>query len=770
MLFSCTGKLLLRQMLQEAKYKGHTVNVRHAKILFCGASRAGKTSFSRLLRNQEHEVACESTPTGYAEQVLISGKINVVGNCWVNLDSKSETQELTKRLIRNIQSKKYTDIPKLSTKSSVPLLDNSIPAYKDESSDQTITTTADTDSSVNLPDVMLKENKMESLSLVPEDDDETLIVSDISEELPDDILQSTKQVGVIEQMVSYFNVPCSENTPKTWDLFTFLDTGGQPQFINMLPAINVDTAITFIVLNISNGLKCLNDSVKAQYTCKGYNYSEYTLKYTNLHLLRCLLSSVKIAALKKDYFDLDILKKVAEAKQSHPVVCFIGTFADVLIKQVGEKYNEEVKKINVEIKKLVDTVKNEDVLEFWVKRDKEYIITVDNTVPREQHKDDANEDIDLQTIQHLTNENVKKIREHANKALCNKAQYEIPISWLILELELRSSDKDCIPLSEVEAICDAIMPLHRKMTKAQIVEVLKFFHLHGMLLYFSEVDGMKDVVITNPQWLFNNLTKIIMCKFESNASDLYGAYYIEEMHNGICHMELLERLKLDYQGIELESFIELLVYLKIITPMVKGYFMPTILPLSGENITFSEKEYGKPAFFAVNGEYIDPVEPLLIEFTFGTIPRGLFGFLIVQLLHDNADKFELYGENDNTLYRYVDLMSFFMKPYYYISLHDKTSYLELQIRVKGTKPSCHYAVQTTVTKALKKVCDKFDWNFDDCRYGFLCDEHTEGSQAEHLTLLDANHPLPNQIPEYAYCKRQQTTCLNKAHGIWLEVC
>ena len=83
------------------------------------------------------------------------------------------------------------------------------------------------------------------------------------------------------------------------------------------------------------------------------------------------------------------------------------------------------------------------------------------------------------------------------------------------------------------------------MNVGEIKEVLKFYHLYGMLLYFSEVDGMKDFVVTNPQWLFVNLTKIIMCKFEDNANNLYGAHHIENMHNGMCSMELLESLSLD---------------------------------------------------------------------------------------------------------------------------------------------------------------------------------------------------------------------------------
>ena len=44
-----------------------------------------------------------------------------------------------------------------------------------------------------------------------------------------------------------------------------------------------------------------------------------------------------------------------------------------------------------------------------------------------------------------------------------------------------------------------------------------------------------------------------------------------------------------------------------------------------------------------------------IEFIFSTIPRGLFGSLIVWLLQDNADIYELF-EN---VCQYSDLKSFF---------------------------------------------------------------------------------------------------------------
>ena len=569
-----------------------------------------------------------------------------------------------------------------------------------------------------------------------------------------------------------FNTIVSENIPKTWDLFTLLDTGGQPEFINMLPAINTSTctAITFVVLNLSHGKEFLRSSVKAQYKHKGYNYSDFALKYTNLHLLKCLLSSVKVAAMKKDNFHPEIIKRVTDDKQSQPVVGIIGTCADELQKHFGEEYDEEFSKINREVKNMVEPIKKEEILEFWCDASGNYVIPVDNTVSRESQTKVNHDDQNTKTIQHKTIENIERIRKGSNKILRKKVQYEIPISWFILELELRNYDKVCISLEEVKDTCDRIMPVHRQMNVGEIKEVLKFYHLYSMLLYFSKVDGMKDFVVTNPQWLFVNLTKIIMCKFEDNANDLYGAHHIENMHNGMCSMELLESLSLDLQDIKLESFTNLLVHLKIIAPMIDGgYFMPTILPPCDENINFPVEEYGKPAVFTFNKECIcHAVEPLLIEFTFGTIPSGLFGFLIVQLLQDNSD-LELYGKNDHTLCRCTDLITFHLRPYYYVSLHDRVSYLELQVRVKGNNPSCHFKPQTSVSKALKKVCKEFNWKFTDCRYGFLCYQHKKDSQGKHLTLLSTDQPFPTEFPEYSSCKNLQSTCLTKAHSMWFEV-
>ena len=369
-------------MLQQAKYDGLTINVRHAnaKVLFCGASCAGKTSFSRLLRNEEHVKAYRSTSAATSQQVLLSDKVNMLGTNWVSLDIKSETKQVTSRLILKLQSQKKnyeatSSINEASsslnfsfnatTNFSLPLneqLLHNVPSSTQNISKVTYTSSSNaldnSELQVTIPDMQYPyPTPSEKLSLLP--DDKVELAAD------DDSNSKTQQSSIEKQMVSFdIDTSVSEDIPDTWDLFTLLDTGGQPEFINMLPAINSSTAITFVVLNISDGKDCLNKLVTAQYKCEGYSYDKSNLKYTNMHLLKCLLSSIKVAAVKKDCFHPEIVKQVTIYKHLKPVVGIIGTCADVLKRKIFKNYSKEVLEINKEVKRLVDAIDADNTLVF----------------------------------------------------------------------------------------------------------------------------------------------------------------------------------------------------------------------------------------------------------------------------------------------------------------------------------------------------------------------------------------------------------------------
>ena len=716
-------------MLYEAKKQGLTIKLRHAKILFCGHSKAGKSSFSRLLRNKEHKDQYKSTPVADTKQLLVSGKVSVTGTDWKDLDSNLEIQQLRKRFMYKLS--KQPNLP--NSLDNPPHVDHHYTKAESSITKEFIPNVFKIDNSLSDTHLDPLENILHKPVLV-----EAKITSDT--DVPEPVFTSSASTESASE---------EWDLPEVWDVLTLLDTGGQPEFINLLPTINASTAIAFVIFNMCDGFDCLDTPVIAQHS--NISYEKCKLNYSNFNLLKCLLSSIEDSALKECFYP----KQVNVEKDQHPktVIYFVGTHADKL----KEKVETVVASLN---EKIIELVEDMDDTKIMIQSDgcdaDKYLHAVDNTVPREGEK---NYSLLL----------AQKIRQESKKILDKKALFEIPVTWFILELELRLlyevENKVCVPLSQVKHIADGITKDEKLMEMWQIEEILKFYHLFGVLLYFDEVEGMKDYVITYPQWLFNNLNKIIECKFSEGLHDVKAINKVKK--EGIFSRDLLTEIDLDIQDLNIESFLNLLMHLRIFAQIDdSSYFMPSVLPVcdrnSDEKEFFNETEYGKPVLYKHNASFVE-VKPLLIGFASGMIPRGLFGLLVVQLLQNNTD-FKLYGKNTkDKLCRCSDLISFIKEPCYYVTLQDKVSFLELQVRVMYNEPSIHCVVQKAVTDALNEVFDKFHWKFSDLRYGFLC--QYVNSQP-HITRLDKEKPFPSKFPKYSHCEDHHGIKLTEEHSIW----
>lgn len=722
-------KLFIESMLHEAKVQGLTLKLRHAKILFCGSAKSGKSSFACLLRNKKHEEKYESTRVADTKQLFVSAKVSLKGIDWIDLDSNLEIQQLRKRFM--VKLSKQSSLP--DPLKSKPLVDTFNKPILVETKP-----TANTEEG-HLNEAFKSDIHSDTVANTP-----TLVEEKIASDT------DLSKPGVTTHTIS-------DELSEVWDVITLLDTGGQPEFINLLPALNVSTEIALVVFSIEDGVNCLDNPAEAQHSDE--NYVKYKLNYSNFKLLKCLLSGIEESALQKRFYPKEI--NVQEIQHPHKtVVYFVGTHAD----KIKEPLTTIVDALNKKIAELIVGINDEKVI---IKNDSghanKYLHPVDNTVSREE-----TDKYSLLLAQ--------RIRQESKKILNKTPVLEIPITWFILELELRllyeTEDKVCVPLSQVKQIADNITKDDKLLKLWQIKEVLKIFHSFGVLLYFDEVDGMNDYVITNPQWLFNNLNKIIECKF---AEGMHDVRYINQIKNeGIFNKILLNEIDLDIQDLKfgsyndpIELFVNLIVYLRIFAQIDdNNFFMPSVLPISDRNIDeqefFSEREYGKPVVYKNNTIAIEEVKPLLIEFDSGLIPRGLFGLLVVQLLQNNKD-YSLYGKNTvDKLCRCSDLISFFKQPCYYITLQDKISYLQLQVRITYNELSIHCLVQKNVTDALKVVLEKCHWEFNDLRYGFLC-ECTNGQH--HLTRLAKKEPFPQSFPRYSYCENRGTQ-LSEVHRIW----
>ena len=632
------------------------MKVRHAKILFCGASGAGKTSFCHLLKHKPFSEKHVSTGLGDAQQIMVSVKATMKDNMLTELDPAEEIHQLKLRLKYN----KLLGIsePKWNVDESTGSDLNSIACSINETptkADFLFSSVAATNKLVQPP------QKIQ-------------VQCNVDKQLASTIYNNEKQ----------FKEP-----PQIWDVLTLLDTGGQPQFINMLPAVNTSATITFVVLNMMGGAKMLDEQVQVHYNKDGNTPSKhkpYPLNYTNKDLIKCLVALLK-DSIVRNIPPLNAEYVLEAAKESRPGICFVGTHLDKVkqedVNEISEKLEEIIKEL--EASNSINILYLNSIL-----------LAVDNTV--------AGKECPQNTI-------VYKIQLQLKEMIENLAVYDVPITWVLLELEIRQEcnrkRKSFLPISDVIRIYkNIIVWSHDEIkTELQVRVALQFHHRFGVLLYFHDVPGMNEYVISNPQWLFANLTNLVSCSFEETFV-IHGELD-KFKSSGIFSKHLIEKVNTDnLEGISISYFLELLKYLKIIVPFPtrnsSDYLMLTILD--------SYKGQSK-----ILGDTPSNESELLIQFQSGTFPRGIFSCLVVQLVENKSDEWELQTSK-NCIYQ--NLVTFYIKTGYYLFIIDKISHLEIHLR-----PTCEInktvygEVQQNLTTALLMVCSHSQ---NDLKYGFYC--------------------------------------------------
>ena len=73
-----------------------------------------------------------------------------------------------------------------------------------------------------------------------------------------------------------------------------------------------------------------------------------------------------------------------------------------------------------------------------------------------------------------------------------------------------------------------------------VLEVLKFFHQKGTLLYFDQIPALSNVIILSPQWLAKLLTYILTNLLCQPAGPPLAQYAKERSSEGLLRQELLE--------------------------------------------------------------------------------------------------------------------------------------------------------------------------------------------------------------------------------------
>ena len=685
---------------RDAKY---TIPMRYGKVLFCGAAAAGKSNFLNLLMKENFQSLHISTEVLKPQQVAIATKALIMGS---NNDGEMEftRMDIDEEIL---QLESY--LPKKYPTSTVP------PQKSSMSTLHAPTKGADKRSSALNSNLAL--------------------------------------VNVNSEAVKKDKKPPG----KVWDILTFLDTGGQPQFISMLPAVNSFTMITFIIHKMEKGgEKSLNKIVSVQYgNEKGeISFKAHPHKYTYLQLTETLISYAS-NILSPDTKFLDKLKVKSNKNANTRSIMLVGTHSGD-----DELSEDDIKNIDEELTKVV-VKSGVNHIQPSLNKNYQTMVPVDN---KKQGKSSET---------HITKNDTKRytnpshIRDHIKKYLERQDEIHVPIKWLLLELEIRKvcQQKNCNLISYADVLK---LAKEKKLSyngefsnddidgDQFIKQGLRFHHSFGVLLYFEEVEGMQNLVIINHQWLFNKLSKIVeytfTCETQEDTKELRNGIFKKSLLGSDC-LDITKDFKdseIDTKSVDpINAFLKLLEYLKIAAPSnenVDKYFMPCILD-SCELVDLKEKV---PQYNEHN------IRPLLIQFKSNdnktySLPRGVFCFLIVELMV--SLKWEPYKQT------YVNLLTLFKRDSaHYVTLIDRIFCLEVHVTYKREN-NVHDEVLNIINKTLHVVSKKLKIDSNLCR-GFPCP--CKLIKEMHISYLRDDND------KYCCCSENSSTDLTDSHTIWLK--
>jgi len=729
----------LQKSLIKALKVDKKVQVRFIKLIFTGSGAAGKTSFSNLLMKKAINKVHHSTNVVQAKHAISVKKAVVVKpkqttdnmktTVWLEMNSDSEITHLRQVL--------------LSTKKSTPVYERQAPSdqpkgnakQKPQKFGNSSTKATFTEKGLLPTEYQSGSPKLSSVSHT-----QTIAVG---KRIANIFSHSSKvkTLGTFDNIVksalsaSYTSQADKEpfhHPGEVLNIITLLDTGGQPEYIHLLPAVNIHPMVNFVVHDLS---KSLEDQVLVEYSEHGEHVFEpYHLRYSNFDMIKFLMSTIN-DSLERPTCQVPQLVTIP-GKNMKSYLCCVGTHADRVSPEIIQNTDNKLTAM-VEILECKAAV--------WENKDGGILFPVDNTTAGDDGREDPVANF---------------IRDKIDILSLDKDIYELPVTWMLFELEIRqvclTQEKAYISFQE----CVFIASQAKLITDVeQVRSALLYHHLLGVLLYYPEVPGLCDFVIVDHQWLFDRLSNLVCYTFKQ-SSDSHATKKLK--YSGILSKELIEDLKWD-EELKETYFISLLVSMKIIAPIQRedgsgeDYFIPFVLP------TYTSQSQGNDIlsrYGCLQGE------PLLIQFVSNLLPRGFFCCLVVQILQQLPNGWKHLFAQKDTFHCYSNLITFRLPSAYSLSLIDKLSYLEVQIRHPETdyyqQHPVHLRVQDILASAVEIVCEQLSYSHARLQYGFHCE--CGEMDEEHIAITKLIPPF-----DYALCRYGSVTPtqLKHTHTIWL---
>ena len=506
-------------------------------------------------------------------------------------------------------------------------------------------------------------------------------------------------------------------------ILALYDSGGQPEFFDVMPLLHTLPTGNVMVFNMTEPLDAkINPQVYEKGHCVSIGKQ---IHYTNAELMKTALANNELSVTKQpSLLDNSIL--------------VVGTHLDEYTNG-KENIEESLSQMDSNLSKAVLSDSARRMIIHYKRKGKEDRIVhpISNILHGEKQDKVAQK---IRTA-------IEKMSESTSKRI------EIPNSWLLFQYHIRLLGKPCVTLSDCQRIAKKVVYI-----KEDVKVVLRYFHELGILLNYEELE---DVVFCDPQWLFEQLSKVIRMK--------YNASYKADVENGIVFKFFLannvySNLEKDTNDIiKLDDLLRLFISLNIMVKVpenvsikhwfVERYFMPALLDSAPQN--FSLPDLGKKCY-----------DTMYIIYKGTLFPRGMFCCIMV-LLTQAQWNFRIM---ENNQYMYKNLIGFQDANENYLIMSDKINYITIDIYQQEvhSQDSLLQEINCKLLQTLQKACErmKVSYNFE---FGFACQEKicqekysTESNIA--IAIVKLKH---NLCPKLMHCRNcRKSVLLNYNQLLW----
>uniref|UniRef100_A0A1X7V4W4 Death domain-containing protein n=1 Tax=Amphimedon queenslandica TaxID=400682 RepID=A0A1X7V4W4_AMPQE len=365
-------------------------------------------------------------------------------------------------------------------------------------------------------------------------------------------------------------------------LVHFRDSGGQPEFHEVIPALMPQSTLYLIMFNLNEDLeKEYNVTYKASEEDTSARYkSSFTVKETILQILASIQS-------------LHNYEKPGITSSA----LIIGTHKDKIqgtrqLQQIQQELEKEIKGTDWYTSDAIATTPNGDLI------------------------------LPIDTYNHNDVETVKDMIKQSTAT----RSYKVPVTFIALYFTIEKLNKPVMSFKEFKnhaRDCNIKYEVELNRVCQYLQDTM------GAIQYFKNIPEMKDIVITDPQILFDLVNELILCTFTfKNIRTMDSRNQAERFRfSGRFTKQVLQECDIIKRGLlTADQVIPILIHLSIIAPVginSKGYeeyFLPYVLVHAPVSVPAS--------MLTVATGY----SPLLVTFKCGYTPRGVFSCLISSIL------------------------------------------------------------------------------------------------------------------------------------------